>query len=75
MKKSYTFSLEQETFNTFKTICDECMINKSAYLESMIAYFNLCVEQGNFDANIEMKNISNRLKKLQENKQLNDKKM
>ena len=63
--KSYSFSLKSEIFDRFKTICDECNINKSKYLEKMIDFFNKSIDNGNFDAIDEMKNISKRLKKLE----------
>ena len=38
--KSYTFSLETETFENFKNICDKEFLNKSRILESFLRSFN-----------------------------------
>ncbi|HRW21275.1 MAG TPA: hypothetical protein P5509_04825 [Bacteroidales bacterium] len=52
--KSYTFSLDENLHNEFKTIVDLCGLNKSAYMQKMVQTFVDSVKNGKFDAIFEM---------------------
>ena len=48
-KKSYSFSLSEESFKKFEIICEEYHFNRSSYLQSMIDTFIASILNGNFD--------------------------